>query len=143
MKTNIDDLLLRALDGVLTADEARRIEDEPALRARLAEMRHVRHSLREGVAAGAETALRPFFVDRLMRRIAYAKPSPEEVFVGLLDRLFRRVALAGLIVVAGLTAYNFATDTYYETQRSVVEVALALPPVSVDVAYEFEFASAP
>ncbi len=147
MKPDHHERLLRLLQGHLTPEEAadlrREIDRSPALQAELETLRALHGLLRTTVRADAEEALTPFFVDRLMRRLTpapqrLAKTSPEEeLFSGLL-RLFRPVALAGLLLILGFAAYNVTLSSAYDAAPSTTEAVLALPPVTLATAYEAE-----
>ena len=147
MKDDTHDRLLRFLDGTLPDEEAaqmrRALEASPALRADLEAARTLRHALRQTVRTAAVDALRPFFADRLMRRLATA-PVPlagarDEEFFGALVRLFRPVVLAGLLVVLGFAAYNVNLAAEYDAEPSMTEAVLALPPVSLATAYDVAY----
>lgn len=143
MKHDHPDQLLRFLDGALPPEEAaavqRALDASPALRDELATLRALRGSLR--AATHADDALQPFFTDRLMRRLAPApaRLSESEEFFGALVRLFRPVALAGLLLVLGFAAYNVNLAEDYEAEPTTTEAVLALPPVSLATAYDVDY----
>ena len=96
-------LLLRLLEGDLSAEEEaalrQRLDASPALRMELEDIQAVRSLLQHTVRTSSEHALRPFFVDRLMRRLdpARLQRSPDEELFGALLGLFRPVAVAGML----------------------------------------------
>jgi hypothetical protein len=88
------------------------------------------------VSASKEDVFQPFFVDRLMERL-----SPEriglaaETFAQSLNWIFRRVALASIVIAVGLAGYNgWAQDD--TDDRSALEMAFAVPAVTLDAALD-------
>ncbi len=148
MNNDDHDRLLRLIQGEATPQEAARLQQElahsPALRREMEELRALHGLLRTTVHASAETALKPFFADRLLRRLAPApqrlvRRSPEEeLFAGLL-RLFRPLALAGVLLILGFAAYNVTLSSDYGAEPSTTEAVLALPPVTLATAYDADF----
>lgn len=140
------DRLLALLDGTLAPADAealrRRLDAEPNLRAELEALRGLRGLLRTTVRADAEVATRPFLADRVMRRLAapVRRLSPEEELLGGLLRLFRPVAVAGLLLILALAAYNVTLATGYVAAPSTAEAVLGLPPVSLTTAYDVDYA---
>ncbi|MFQ5569221.1 MAG: hypothetical protein ACE5G0_06075 [Rhodothermales bacterium] len=139
--------LLRLLQGELTPGEEAQVRQElarsSALRAELEEIRALQGLLQTTVRASTEDALRPFFADRVMRRLRpaaqrLADSASEEEFFGVLLRLFRPVALAGLLIILGFAAYNVTQSDGYESQPSTTEAVLGLPPMTLATAYEFD-----
>ncbi|GIV62154.1 hypothetical protein GQ464_016835 [Rhodocaloribacter litoris] len=134
--------LLRWLDGAMTPEEAaaweRRMAASPGLRARAEEMRQLRQTLQASVGAGAAQVLKPFFTDRLMRRLQpVASRSREEAFAAALATLFRPVLVASLALIMVLAAYNltFRAD---DAEQPAAEAVLGLPPVTLTAAYELD-----
>ncbi len=150
MKHEDTEQMLRWLEGRMTPEEARRWERRvaasPELRARADEWRALRNVLRTTVRESSEAALRPFFTDRLMRRLRPPAAARAEAFAASLAALFRPVALAGLLVIAILVGYNVASYAY-EAEPSATEAVLGLPPVTVatafDAAYDPDYETLP
>ena len=152
MNTPNHERLLRLLDGALTPDEEARLRDDlarsPELRAELDEVKALRGLLQTTVRASTEQALKPFFADRLMRRLApasqpLAATARDEEFFGSLLHLFRPVAVAGVLLILGFAAYNVALSGEYEAQASTTEAVLGLPPVTLATAYDLDFSTTP
>lgn len=144
--------LLRLLDGALAPEEEARLRQElersPALRAELEALQALQGLLQTTVRASSERALQPFFADHLMRRLTpapqrLAATTPDEEFFGLLLRLFRPVAVAGLLLVLGFATYNVTVSGEYEAQTSTTEAVLGLPPVSLATAYDLDLSTTP
>ncbi len=148
MNTPNQDQLLRLLDGTLTPDEEAGLRDalaqSPALRAELADLKALRSVLQEAVHASSEQALKPFFADRLMRRLApatqrLAVAGPDEVLFGSLLRLFRPVAVVGVLIILGFASYNVTLSSSYDAQPTTTEAVLGLQPVTLTTAYNYDF----
>ncbi len=122
----------------------RRLAEAPELRAECEEWRALRGVMQTSVREDAEAVLRPFFTDRLMRRLRPGERARPESFVSSLAAVFRPVVIAGLLLIAILVGYNVASYEY-EASASATEAVLGLPPVTVatafDVAYDPEFAT--
>ncbi len=150
MNTPNHERLLRLLDGTLPPGEETRLRDDlarsPELRAELDELKALRGLLQTTVRASSEQALKPFFADRLMRRMApapqrLAATTPDEEFFGSLLRLFRPVAVAGLLLILGFATYNVTLSDEYEAEASTTEAVLGLPPVSLATAYDLDLST--
>lgn len=141
MNTPDHDRLLRLLEGALPPDEAARLRDEiarsPALRHEYETLRAMRTLLQTTTRDAAEKAVKPFLADRVMRRLA-PQSEPEEELFGALLRLFRPVALAGLLLILGLGAYNVSRADAYDAEPSATEAVLGLPPVTLSAAYDLD-----
>lgn len=152
MNTPNDERLLRLLDGTLTPEEKTRLHDDlarsPALRAELDDLKALRSLLQTTVRASSEQALKPFFADRLIRRLApagtrLAATAPDEEFFGSLLRLFRPVALAGLLLILGFALYNVTLADVYDAEPTTTEAVLGLPPMTLATAYTLNFETIP
>ena len=99
MKRKKTNILLSFLNGEMPPKESQtfqqKLEQSPELRTELEEMRTLQATLRTSVRTHSTEALRPFFADRLMRRInarcavhntfspEEVSPSPTEAVLGL------------------------------------------------------------
>lgn len=129
MKRRKDILFQRALDGELSMEEERRLaallEESPSLRLEFERVRRLRALVEES----REDSFKPFFSSRVMSRIrAQAK---EETFAHALAWLFRRVAVAAIVLIVALTAYNISQQHAAGNHRSALEAVLGLPPATV------------
>ena len=152
MNTWNHERLLRLLDGVLAPDDEARLRDDlarsPELRAELDGMKALRGLLQATVRASSEQALKPFFADRLMRRLApatqrLASAASDEEFFGSLLRLFRPVAVASLLLILGFATYNVTLSDAYDAQPTTTEAVLGLTPVTLTTAYNLDFEMIP
>lgn len=94
----------------------------------------VRKLLHDYVTESAETAMQPFFADRVMRRITTAA-QPEEQLYAFLFRLFRPVALASLLLILSFAGYNAMVSRTYDVPPTTTEVVFGLQPVSITEAF--------
>ncbi|GIV61966.1 MAG: hypothetical protein KatS3mg044_0832 [Rhodothermaceae bacterium] len=138
--------MLRWLEGAMTPDERadweRRLAASPALRQDCERLRALRDTLRATVREDAREALRPFFTDRLMKRLQPpAPPRRDDIFAEALAALFRPVLVASMALILLLAAYN-VTHGVEDAERSPAEAVLGLPPVTLTSAYELELSSA-
>ena len=128
MNKRMLDLMVKSLDGELTAVE------RSDLNAALAESAELREELarlvavRRAVAASGRTSFGPFFAERVMHRIrTEGRATGEESLLGALFGVFRPVALAAAAVVVGLVIYNSA-----KTDSVSVAGALGVPQVTLE-----------
>lgn len=101
-------LLYRSFDGGLSAKE------EVELREALAASQDLRNekarieTMRQAVAASGADGFRPFFAERVMRRVTELHEGRNGIWTlqEWLSRVFRRVAVVGAAVAAGLLLFN-------------------------------------
>jgi hypothetical protein len=126
----------------------RDLEHSPELRATLHEIKALHGLLQSTVDASAQHALKPFFTDRVMRRLTpipqkLTAASQDEEFFAFLLRLFRPVALAGILLILGFATYNVAFSDAYVAETTATEAMLGLPPVTLTTAYTLDFETIP
>lgn len=130
------DRLVRYLTGDLPpASRARveaRLRRDPAFR-RLHDRLQATHRF---VEANAETQFAPGFADRVMDRVReeHADVQAASSLYDALQRLFLRVALACLLLIAAVGSYNAVRYQNVSTDLSVVEAAFGLPNATVQSA---------
>ena len=83
------------------------------------------------IQENTDTSFKPFFSARVMNRIN-ASPAAEESFTRALAWIFRRVAVAAVIVIVALAVYNISSQHSQGNGRSTLEAALALPAVTIE-----------
>ncbi len=139
----VDDLLC-FLDGALPYDKEQALRSElghsEELRAELERLEATRHLMVSATQQQAASALKPFFTDRMMRRLnpAVAVPSPEEEVASMQMSLFRPVAVASLLLAVCLAVYNINVANEYASDTTTTEAILALPPVNSMSVYELD-----
>lgn len=108
MNQKIRDLLYRSLDGNLSDNERRMLDDalaaSAALRSELADATRLRGAL----AADPDWKFEPFFVQRVMQRISQPDMlnNVTEILTAALVRLFRPVAAVTVAVLLLLAGWN-------------------------------------
>jgi anti-sigma factor RsiW len=133
MNDKMLELLYRSLDGVLTPDEQASLNEALAASEELRAEKRRLHAMRQAVAQSAADTFRPFFAARVMQRIARSaepKQASESFFRGLVYT-FRRVALAGAMIIAAFIIYNItASDEISFT------TVLGAPEISIEEVFE-------
>lgn len=110
MDRKILKLLYRSLDLTLKEKDQRRLdralEESVELRQHQADLL----AMRQVIADGAVRSFRPQFVERAMNRIQSGGDSAayEDVLFGAYRTVFRRAAVAGLVLIVALVSYNIA-----------------------------------
>jgi hypothetical protein len=139
-------LFRRALDDSLSQADSERLrrllEISPDLQREMNQRIRLRETMGRVVRASAVDAAPPFFADRVMRRLTPAR-SLEEDYANALSWLFRRVAVACVLIVTGIAAYNVANSARYTPDQSTIEAVLALPPVTLYAAYDLDLPTDP
>lgn len=134
MNDEILDLLYRSLDGTLEPEELHRLDDALARSESLRREKARILAVRDSLSAGAARSFRPFFVERVMNRLAgEARP---ETFLESLSYVFRRVALVGAAAVIALAIFNIATS-----HTVSATAALGVPEITIDDMVETPFES--
>lgn len=133
MNKTILELLYRSLDGELTPDEQASLNEALAASEELRAEKRRLHAIRQAVAQGAVDTFKPFFAARVMQRIAQAAEPRQasESFFGGLIYTFRRVALAGAMIIAAFIIYNITASD----QISFTTV-LGAPEISIEEVFE-------
>lgn len=136
MSTPNCERLLSFLRNELTPPEVAALKEEldhsAALRTELADLKALQHLLQESMRESSETALRPFFADRVMRRIAPAPvPAPDEALLEYLWHLFRPMVAVSTLLILGLAAYSASSIDAYEVTPTTSEAILGLQPVTL------------
>ena len=136
--------LIDLLNGGLPDHEEMEVRQSLAssatLRNTLAELESLKRSLTTVATQGAEDNVRPFLAQRVLGRIAGRRATTwiDETA----DRLatwFRPVAVACALVIAGLAVHNAVVSSQYNTETSLTEQLLGLPPVSIATAYDMSY----
>ena len=126
-------LLMQALSNELTSEERREfealMEQDPGLREEYDRM--VR--LETFVSGTAHDSFSVGFADRVMESLSAGTVTSKESFFDMLASGFYRLAGVAVAIIAILCTYNISqSDT---TDRSAIEAALGLQPVSIEAAY--------
>ena len=107
--------------------------------AETGQLRALRQLIRYAVDEGSERSVKPFLVERVLRRL---EPSATgtEVFLGTLWQLFRPMGIAALLLILGLAAYNTSLVDAYDVRPTTSEALLGLQPVTLTTAYAADVA---
>ena len=138
MNDELLDLLYRSLEEKLEPAEQRRLDEALAESRALREERARVLAIRESLAAGAAQTFKPFFVRRVMNRLAeeVGEKRGAETFLESLSYVFRRVAFAGALAVIALAVFNIiSSDTVSAT------AALGVPDMTIEEVIETPFES--
>jgi len=108
MNDRILELLYRSFDEELTGDEKRELHDALARSEALRREKDRIEAMRNMVSASGVDTFKPFFAERVMRRLSDMRESRNGIWTlqDWLSRLFRPVAIAGAAVAAGLLVFN-------------------------------------
>lgn len=108
MNDRILELLYRSFDEDLTAEEGRELREALAASEALRREKDRIEAMRKMVSASGPDTFRPFFAERVMRKLTEVRASRNGMWTlqEWLSRLFRRVAIVGAAVAAGLVVLN-------------------------------------
>lgn len=128
---NDHELLIRFVDGELTGEERARVErrlrEEPELAASCDRLRSTVDALRDAVP----DSFGPFFATRVLASIRARENVSAESLYDALRWTFVRVAVACLVLAAGISVYSAIGGGYGGT---VVEAMLGLPEATLQTA---------
>ena len=134
-------LLHRSREEDLTPTEEERLgrllDTRPELRAEQKELA----ATEALVAEAAPESFAPFFSSRVMARLKRQREE-SQAFSEQLVFLFRRLALAVLLLAASLAAYNTATSPPW-AEDSLVERVVGIPSPTLEDAYSLNLYDAP
>lgn len=132
-------LLHRSREEELSSAEEERLEQllatHPELRAEQKELA----ATEARVSEAAAESFAPFFSSRVMGRLERRR---DRAFSEQLAFLFRRLALAVLLLSAGLATYNAATSPP-SAQDSLFETVVGVPSATLDDAYSLHLYDTP
>ena len=126
----------RLLDRALSGDTAARaaVAQSQELQAQLSAMEQVQLLLREGAARRAPD---PFLAEHVIRRLNSRAHGHQDLY-GALLAVFRPMAIAALLLIASMAAYNVTFRTEYSSAPTAAEVMLGLQPVTLTEAFVSE-----
>ncbi|MFQ5528737.1 MAG: hypothetical protein ACE5FP_00145 [Gemmatimonadota bacterium] len=123
--------LLRELEGTLSADQRRDLEDALGTRPELAAKRRRWRRIAEALTASSAAAFAPMFSDRVLVRIREAGFGEDSIH-GHLRWMFTRVATGCLALALVLGVYNAVGSP--ELSGSVIETMFGMPTPSLESA---------
>lgn len=138
------DRLLHLLDGTLEPDVEAQLRSEinqsVELQEELSRLQALRGLLQDSMKASSDSALRPFFTDRLMKQLEpeHLKQIEHDDIAFFLTKLFRPVAVAGFIVAMFFAVYNVNISGDFASETTTAEAILGLPPVNTLSVYDLD-----
>lgn len=108
MNERILELLYRSFDEELTAGEGGQLREALAASEALRHEKDRIETMRKMVSASGRDTFKPFFAERVMGRVAGLREGSSGMCTlqEWLSRVFRRVAIVGAAVAAGLVLLN-------------------------------------
>ena len=136
MDEKIKILLYRSFDEDLNPDESKMLEKVLEKSEELQKEKEKITRLRVNINEGKASAFKPFFAERVLNRIQASVNSQEaDTFFESLIVIFRPVAIAAVVLIISVAAYNIITSGQIS-----IEGALAVPEVTLDDAYDTSLA---
>lgn len=132
MKETIHALLLRSFDSKLAAEEQARLDralkESESLRLDQEQLKVMRSAIRQG----ASRSFRPFFAERVMRRIESSVQARERLdpFFESLMAVFKPVMIAAGILIVIMLSYNAVRHD------GALVAGVAEPDVSIEDAFD-------
>lgn len=133
MSEKILTLLYRSFDEKLTPAEQKQLEKALQSSHELQQEKEHLASMRKLVTATSQQTFKPFFADRVMRKIAQTaeKETRQELFFDSLVSIFRPVAFGAAVVLIVIMSYNII-----RTDQVSLAGALATPKVTLEEAMD-------
>lgn len=121
--------LLRELEGTLSADEHRKLEDALCKRPELATKHRRWRRIVEESALARTATFRPMFTDRVMVRIREARLGEDSMYRHL-RWMSARLATACVVLALALGVYNAVDNP--EFSETVIETMFGMPTPSLE-----------
>jgi hypothetical protein len=139
MNDEMLELLYRSFDEELTAEQSKVLEDALAVSEDLRKEKSRIAAMRKMVAESGMDSFRPFFAERVMRRIEDLRGGESSLWTlqEWLPRVFRRVAVVGVAVAGFLAIFNLAQSegisvaAAFGMSEGSIEEILELPVESI------------
>ena len=136
MDEKLTELLYRSFDGKLNPEELKTLEKGLSESKELRAEKQKIISLRQNIAGQKKNTFKPFFADRVMRKIRLSEQKQEdERFFEFLFLIFRPIAIAAAVLIIVIAGYNISTSGEIS-----IESALAIPDVTLDDMYDSSYA---
>ena len=128
MNKKMLELLYRSFDDVLTPEEQRQLGEALAKSKELQKEKERIAKLRTTISDSAAQSFKPFFAEKVVRRIR-EKESVQEAFVDSLFHVFRPVAIAIAMLLITLMSYNLIKSDNISLASTFVEPEVSLEQV--------------
>jgi len=127
-------LLYRFFDSELNEKEKKQLEEALKISEELRQEKEQISAQRKAISESTATSFKPFFAERVISRIDSIKKGNGLVdFYESLKAIFRRFAIAGIVIMLILIFYNFTTgegmsvDDAFYTSDVIFEEILDMP----------------
>ena len=133
MNKKIRELLYRSFDESLTPEEDHLLREALKNSKELQKEKERISAMRRSVSGSAAQSFKPFFGDRVMRRIEQSRregKNPDVFFESFLA-VFRPIAVGAAVLVIALISYNMI-----KSNRISLAGAFAEPEVTLEEAYD-------
>ncbi len=132
MNERLLELLYRSFDDELTKEEQRELVEALSFWPELREEKKRITEMRQMIASEAVRSFKPFFSNRVMRRLKEKTTTGEDFFESLLWA-FRRIALAGALALLLLIANNVLTE-----RSASLNSLLRMPQLSLEDVWQLD-----
>jgi hypothetical protein len=130
MNKKILELLYRSFDDELTQAEQQRLDQALSELKELREEKSRIAQMRTVISDSGRESFKPFFAEKLIRRIREAKQAQESFFDSLIY-VFRPVVIAATILLIVLMSYNL-----FKSDHKSVASAFAEPEITLEHALD-------
>ncbi|MDZ7265364.1 MAG: hypothetical protein ONB16_12320 [candidate division KSB1 bacterium] len=130
MNKKIIELLYRSFDEELAPAEQQRLEQALAASTELRAEKHRIAQLRGMISESGQQSFRPFFAEKVLRRIR-EQDRPAERFFDTLVAVFRPVAIAAAFLFLVLLTYNL-----FQSDDKTLASAFAEPEIKLEQALD-------
>jgi anti-sigma factor RsiW len=129
MNERILELLFRSFDEQLTTEEDEELQEALEASEALRQEKDRIEAMRKMVSESGARTFEPFFAERVMKRVAELHESRNGMWTlqEWLSRVFRRVAIVGAAVAAGLVILNLV-----QADGVSVAAAFGIPEVPIE-----------
>ncbi|MFH1195212.1 MAG: hypothetical protein V1720_05840 [bacterium] len=118
-KKNLEKLIFKSLDGVLTEKESAALEYELKNSSEAKKLFAELRSLRKGIENLPELTFKPFFEERVIAKLNIDNSKSESFpnFPEALGLSFRKFAIAAALILALLITYNLNNGNSYSIEN--------------------------
>jgi len=126
------ELILKALEDNLSAEESRRLQSLFEASPKLKEEYNDLLNTQQMIAWAKYDSFKPYFADRVLKRLRGETDSifSDDFYISLVHN-FYRLAFTVLLLVMLLGSYNIFSADNTSNDQPVIESVIALPPMSV------------
>jgi len=96
--------------------------------------RLLQNILKDAVSATKQGHVQPFLADRIIRQVKSIH-EPQEQFFQVLWDVFKPIAFAATLLIAGFISYSVVLSRNYEASPTTVEIVMGLKPFTLTSVY--------